>query len=762
MHLTSYILHPATPRTWRALRKPEGLQPEALVIVSRSQGAAHTMDHEALRRLMESVMNLWIKPEVVRRQSLGSLPVPFGVRAAQVLLHPDGTHTVRLNAEVVAIATVELAKPSPGVTAGAPIYQNDIERILRLSPPEEDVKDSGHLTITQDANDWIIAFDTRLNLTKASSLLTAAEEFLGTASYALDGRQLRAAVDLLFSAAELAAKAWIGSLGADIESKKHNHVHANFNRYARRNVDSAQVDAFNQLSATRTRARYSADFSIEASQVESWNLQGCRTLLGFIENRNLVWANDTTGCPNAATRGVPATPNFSQADSTSQGFAPRVMSGLKVRGSSSLDKITAGVAAFRGLLNGVAMAPALELPAPDSSAFDVAILSPSGMFMTGFGFGAVDTTPTVQSGAASHSLGPEFEEYGGGFGGTSFMLACPTNKIPVGISSKAVLNPLTSTNTIGYFGIICADRTNWLATPSTSTGLQIVRGTFTDTNNVVFGSGTFNYPANEPAGTTPSFCPGRALIRGLRVRTGNEVDFIDKMTCSDSSTINVGVGGVGGTSVLDQDCWLAPGPRMLSAYEAYAPYFYIRSGTRLDGIAVGCYGPINISESFENTTTLSASLDWSNRSPPSGLRTWTTASSPAPGYPATGPNVAAAGSKWAFVEMTGGSVGQTALLELGPLDLRYVIQPYINVTFRAHMNGAGVGGLRLRVLTSSSPTTGTDLWTLTGSQGSSWINGSATLTSYRGQIVRLQLVATRGSTDVGDIAVDNIQVKSLW
>ena len=110
----------------------------------------------------------------------------------------------------------------------------------------DDERDSTHLVK--------IRFDFRYNKGKASELLAAAEEFFETASSALAAGRLRAAIDNLFSAAELAAKAYVMStpLPGDSEKKSHGLVHSRFNMFSRHgNIESEHRKAFNARASAR-------------------------------------------------------------------------------------------------------------------------------------------------------------------------------------------------------------------------------------------------------------------------------------------------------------------------------------------------------------------------------------------------------------------------------------------------------------------------------------------------------------------------------
>jgi len=60
------------------------------------------LDLELNTRFVEQFFELWINPEIERRQKAGSLPKNFALYAAQVIMNFDAPTEVRLNEEVKA------------------------------------------------------------------------------------------------------------------------------------------------------------------------------------------------------------------------------------------------------------------------------------------------------------------------------------------------------------------------------------------------------------------------------------------------------------------------------------------------------------------------------------------------------------------------------------------------------------------------------------------------------------------------------------
>jgi len=152
------------------------------------------------------ILDLWVTPEVIRRQAAGRVEKPFNLRAAQVIFFPDGRHHhIRLNEEVRAVGKTRL-KQGVKKAAGDPIYAHEVESYESFRLPSDEDPNCGHITIWRIADQWSVAFDLIYNKGTARDHLIAAREFLDAARHARHQGHWRVFVDTCFSAAELAAK----------------------------------------------------------------------------------------------------------------------------------------------------------------------------------------------------------------------------------------------------------------------------------------------------------------------------------------------------------------------------------------------------------------------------------------------------------------------------------------------------------------------------------------------------------------------------
>lgn len=203
----------------------------------------------------KQMMDMYITPEVQRRQAAGLLPAPLHLLAAQILFTPTGT-IVRINQEVKAEAAVG---PERQLTPGEPIYMHDLVDVVALEPVEAE-RDFGHFTLFRTGETWRLIFDFRQNRASAIQLVDKAEQFLLTAQLAKDRELGGPFADNLFSAAELLAKAQLIDSIVDKHAKSHKTIHSSLNRWqALGNARADFVALFNSLARDRGDARYSAE-----------------------------------------------------------------------------------------------------------------------------------------------------------------------------------------------------------------------------------------------------------------------------------------------------------------------------------------------------------------------------------------------------------------------------------------------------------------------------------------------------------------------
>jgi uncharacterized protein (UPF0332 family) len=200
-------------------------------------------------RTLLQMFKLYVEPEVKRRQFRQP------IAQAQVLFFEGKSPEVRLNDEVKISLLVRAPR---AIERGEAIAFSEIQQHIEAIELEAEDADAGHFTAVTVNGQWLMTFDFRPNKLSAAKLVNKAEEFCDTAGHALSQQRLGPAIDNLFSAYELAAKARLmTSAMIKSDAKKHGTIHSGINLWGKLgNVDGEFVKVFNKLSKRREDARY--------------------------------------------------------------------------------------------------------------------------------------------------------------------------------------------------------------------------------------------------------------------------------------------------------------------------------------------------------------------------------------------------------------------------------------------------------------------------------------------------------------------------
>lgn len=218
-------------------------------------------DHEFSKRTIQNIMDIFITPEVKRRQEAGKLPKPIELKFAQVILFPDERKPlVRINEEVRAVANIKY-KPEISKKRGDPIYEGEIEAIDRVELGPDDDPDCGHIFLYFHGSSAFLSFDFRRNRALARKHIKRAKEYFKAASHSMQSSDLAPFIDNLFNAAELSAKAVllvIYDYRPSLRTKSsHRGIQIRYNQFADLgNVMPDYKATFNRLSGLRDSARY--------------------------------------------------------------------------------------------------------------------------------------------------------------------------------------------------------------------------------------------------------------------------------------------------------------------------------------------------------------------------------------------------------------------------------------------------------------------------------------------------------------------------
>jgi uncharacterized protein (UPF0332 family) len=218
---------------------------------------------EFTNTVLQNAFQLWFEPEIQRRQESGRLPKPFHLWAAQVLLEVGKQPVIFFNDQIRGVLKAGIdPKATAEIKKGESVPLDTVADIQGLQLTDSEAN-AGHLTAILLKNVWYLLFDFRYNAARVERHLRVAHEFLSTAEDALTKQYLNVAIDNLFAAVELCAKAHLLMLPDEsaLSSRSHYFVASHFNRHGRKNgnVDSAFVDLFNDLSGRWTEARYPDD-----------------------------------------------------------------------------------------------------------------------------------------------------------------------------------------------------------------------------------------------------------------------------------------------------------------------------------------------------------------------------------------------------------------------------------------------------------------------------------------------------------------------
>ena len=215
---------------------------------------ADVIDEQAGSRLFAQLIELWISPEIRRRQSAGRLPSPYELRGAQIVfrLEDGGTSEIRLNQEVKGKLEARIRRT---VEVGEPVTEADIDQPRWIEPIGD--PNAAHLTLLRLRGKYWIFFDFRYNKELAGAHLDRAAEFLAAAEADYGNGRLNACVESLWSGVDLCAKAFLMTLPdpETLRSKKHSYIKRRFNAVGRFNFPE-YPKLLNRLEKLREAARY--------------------------------------------------------------------------------------------------------------------------------------------------------------------------------------------------------------------------------------------------------------------------------------------------------------------------------------------------------------------------------------------------------------------------------------------------------------------------------------------------------------------------
>ena len=211
------------------------------------------MDAETAQTALSECMRLWFTPEFERRVAAGQMPPETQIVAAQAVFG-KGQTIIRFNDEIRGHG---FARARRAVQEGEQVLHGDLVGIKswELAPDEVNF---GHVSIFYTGDGWRCFFNFLQDRGQADALAVRAERFLKAAKNAHDNGWHDVAVDTLFSACELLAKAnLIVHMLKGSDKNTHKAVSTSINQWGKLgNVEAGFLDVLNKLANLRHLARY--------------------------------------------------------------------------------------------------------------------------------------------------------------------------------------------------------------------------------------------------------------------------------------------------------------------------------------------------------------------------------------------------------------------------------------------------------------------------------------------------------------------------
>lgn len=207
-------------------------------------------------RFLRDILRLFVKPELERRIERGEVEPPFALERFQVLMWVDRSAEVRLNDEVQVRVRIRVREGTP-LEVGQPVMASDVEGVEVVKPEGE--PNAAHATMLKIGDAVYFVFDFTYNRERSEAHLDRAREFLAGAEAELKAGRHNSAVELLWSAGELAGMAFLLTIpDKAILSRKgplHSMRAAKFDTFGRLNFPE-RSSLLTDLFTLRKRARY--------------------------------------------------------------------------------------------------------------------------------------------------------------------------------------------------------------------------------------------------------------------------------------------------------------------------------------------------------------------------------------------------------------------------------------------------------------------------------------------------------------------------
>lgn len=267
---------------------------QAPEIENFTENHPHQLSGEARWRTLRTMFDLFVRPEMMRRQ----LPPETSLNAFQIAwLGRSCEPEIRLDREVRAVAVMTAPRDRDYAVGGtfAPGPETKVEAI---GLPPQDEGRYAHFTAVRVGRKWLCTFDFRRQLPAARAHAQGAREFLEVAEHCLASGLGRAFVDNAHSCAELLVKVDLLLMSSIDEGPvQHRDVKAAAAKVLHL---EDQRSLLTKLAKLRLSARYFVDtFDAPGAELEGI-LNLLRTFVGIAKQRCANLSPFRVGPPSLA------------------------------------------------------------------------------------------------------------------------------------------------------------------------------------------------------------------------------------------------------------------------------------------------------------------------------------------------------------------------------------------------------------------------------------------------------------------------------
>lgn len=239
----------------------------------------------------KQAMSNWIEPEVRLRHTRDGIKLPMHVYQAQIIFGLDGSHVVRLNAEVKGELKARVNRP---VKKGELIYNKDVDQVVFSQLSSED-EGYGHITMIShgkgdDTTTWSVSFSFIYGPKRVTEYLDMGKDFLTQAEASL-AQSYRVAMSLGMTAAENLIKARISaSPRTTLNGKTHGGLMSQFAKFIKedplKSIDQRYIDAHKFFKKHFNGVRYDPSHKKVNRNTIKMHLRSLKRLEG--ETTNIV------------------------------------------------------------------------------------------------------------------------------------------------------------------------------------------------------------------------------------------------------------------------------------------------------------------------------------------------------------------------------------------------------------------------------------------------------------------------------------------